>query len=178
MLIKSLGAIIASATFLFIGFVAGPASALSCMKPSIEMSYNGWADAKDRYFIATGKLTPLSPLPKVPNAGQLSANPGAKPDLRAVYRFEGELIGIEDNTPLNHVVWVKVDCAGPWCGNFPKTSKASVFAFKHMPDYTLEASFGPCGGNIFEDTSGAIEKQVKSCMVEGRCEDVRPQRGG
>lgn len=154
------------------GFVSS-ASALSCLEPTIEQSYNGWASSPDTYYVAKGTLTPLGPQPPVPDAGSASQGSDTS-NLRAVYRFDGEMVGIAGNTPISHIVWVRVGCAGPWCGGFPSGGSSGILAFKHLPDYTLEASFGPCGGDIFKDRDGSVEQKVRSCMAAGRCPDPSP----
>lgn len=166
--------VILGAAVAVMGFV-GSAQALSCLKPSVENSFNGWADSPDTYYIGKGTLTPLSPLPRIPDAGSAS-NGADTSNLRAVYRFDGEMIGLAGNTPISHVVWVRASCAGPWCGGFPSGGTSGILAFKHLPDYTLEASFGPCGGDLFKDRDGSVEAKVRSCMAAGRCPDVVPSR--
>jgi len=150
-------------------FASTQAQALSCLKPSIEQSFNSWADSSDFYYIASGKLTPLGPLPPVPAPG--TRVPGEeRPELRAVYQFDGTLIGTQEDSPLSHVIWVRVNCLGDWCGGFPTDEESGVFALKNLPDMTLEANFSPCPGDRFLDPTGEIETKVRNCMRAGRCQ--------
>ena len=155
-------------------FMAGGALALSCLPPTIEGSYQQWSDSPDRYYLVSGNLTPLSPVPQVPSPGSLSAGMQA-PDLRAVYRIEGEVLYAEQAVPIDHVIWVRVNCAGPWCAGFPDEGTTGVMALRQLPDYTLELGMNPCGGDIFRDPSGAVKARVRQCQTTG-CAPAVPGR--
>lgn len=154
---------------------ASQAFALSCARPSLEGSFKYWAEAPETYYIGSGTLTPLSPLPDIPSPGV--PNFGEAPELRAVYRFDGEMIWANYTSPLSHVVWLRVECLGPWCGQFPAAGTKGVLAFKQLPDLTLEASFSACPGSLFLDPNGDVLRRVQSCIANGTCPPSNGQVG-
>lgn len=161
----------AATTAMTTTMVAGSALALSCLPPSIEGAFKGWADAPERYFIVAGSLTAVSPLPPIPSPGV--PNPGTDtPDLRAVYRVQGEDVRGFTSLPIDHYIWVRVGCAGPWCGQFPTTGTSGVMGLKQLPDGTLELGIGACPGSIFDDSAKA---RVQQCMTSG-CTPPVPNR--
>ena len=157
----------AAATATTTVLMAGSALALSCMQPSVENSYQQWSDAPERYFVVSGALTPASPLPPVPNVGQANVPGFDTGNLRGVYRIQGEVIYGQQTVPIDHYIWVRVGCAGPWCGNFPTAGTSGVMALKQLPDQTLELHSGACPGNIFPDDSGMVKARVQQCMTTG-----------
>ncbi len=151
--------------------MAGNALALSCAPPTLEDSYKRWADAPERYFIVSGSLTPASPLPPLPAQG--SPNSGIDTsNLRAVYRVQGEDVRGFSSIPIDHYIWVRVGCAGPWCGQFPTAGTEGVMALKQLPDGTLELGVGACPGSIFDSSAKA---RVQQCMTSG-CPPQQPRR--
>ena len=155
---------------------AGSALALSCAPPSIEGSYKGWADAPERYYVVSGTLTPVSPLPDVPSPGDLSIGGGEAPDLRAVYRVQGEVVYAQQTVPIDHYIWVRATCFGPWCAGFPGAGSSGVMGLKQLPDYTLELGMSPCGGSVFQDGGGTVKARVQQCMGAGGCTPPGPGR--
>ncbi len=149
--------------------IATNAFALSCARPSVERSFNGWADSPDTYYIGKGTLTALSPLPAVPSPGGFNQGNIDTSNLRAVYKFQGKVLGPQGDSPINHNIWVRVTCAGPWCGGFPSSGTSGIVALKQLPDLTLEYVSGACPGDIFQDDTGQVENTIKACMAAGRC---------
>ena len=148
--------------------MATNAMALSCARGSIEQSFKNWNDAPETYYIVSGTLTPAAPLPPIPNVGQMSSGNVDTSNLRGVFRVQGEVIGPAFGQPIDHYVWVRVGCAGPWCGNFPSAGTSGVFALKQLPDLTLEHFSGACPGDLFSDPDGSIKTRVQQCMT-GNC---------
>ena len=146
---------------------ASSAFALSCARPSIEGAYDGWDRAPERYYVVSGTLTPVAPLPPIPSFG--AANQGQTGPIRGVYRIQGEVLGPNYTSPINHIVWVRVGCAGPWCGQFPSAGTSGVMGFKQLPDNTLELGVGACPGSIFNDADGSAKRTVQRCMAQGGC---------
>lgn len=147
--------------------IAGNANALSCMPPQIESSFNGWAEARERYHIGVGTLTALAPLPEVPDAGALSFGGAEARDLSAPFRFEGYLVGGTRDLPLDTTITVEVGCAGPWCGGFPADGTHGLMPLKVTGQRDLSLQIGACPGAIFD---ASVEPVVRACMSAGRCE--------
>jgi len=157
------GAVGAASTLL----VASSALALSCMPASIENSFQQWSDAPERYYVVSGSITPVAPLPPVPTVGAASSGPVDTSNLRGVYRVQGEVIYAAQTVPIDHYIWVRVGCAGPWCGRFPTAGTSGVMALKQLPDQTLELFSGTCPGDVFPDNGGATKARVRQCMTSG-----------
>lgn len=166
---------IAAATTTVVVLATSSAMALSCMRPSIENSFNNWSEAPETYYIVSGTLTPAAPLPPVPSLSQANGGNFDTSNLRGVYRIQGEVIGPVQSDPIDHYVWVRVGCAGPWCGQFPTAGTSGVMAFKQLPDLTLELYSGACPGDIFADGNGSVKARVQQCMT-GSCVAPAPQR--
>ena len=164
--------LMAATTAMTTTMVAGSALALSCLPPTIESSYKSWADAPERYYIVSGSLTPASPLPPLPQQGSPDRGGIDTANLRAVYRVQGEDIRGLSSLPIDHYIWVRVGCAGPWCGQFPRAGTSGVMALKQLRDGTLELGVGACPGSIFDSSAKA---RVQQCMTSG-CPPQAPTR--
>ena len=148
--------------------LASEAAALSCMQPDFGMAFANWRDAEQRYYLARGTLTPLGPVPEVPDvmAVQEGMMGGAgMPDLAAPFRFEGVLIGEDGLYPRTEEVTVRVGCAGPWCGGFPGPREATM-ALAIGEDGALSMEVGPCPGTMFE---GVSAEAAQACLRDGAC---------
>lgn len=161
---KWLAAVASVATTLM---TAGSALALSCLPPSLERSFEQWRDSPDTYYLVSGTLTPAAPLPPVPKFGDLNGGIVDTSNLRGVYRVQGEVIYAQQSIPIDHYIWVRVSCAGPWCGNFPSAGTAGVIALKQLPDQTLELSTGPCPGDVFPQNGGQTKARLQQCLTSG-----------
>jgi len=157
----------AAATVTTTLLVAGSAFALSCVRPSIEGSFQQWSDAPERYYIVSGTLTPVAPLPPVPSVADASRGPVDTTNLRGVYQIRGEVVYARQTVPIDHTIWVRVGCAGPWCGRFPGAGTSGIMALKQLPDQTLELYSGACPGDIFSDPDGSVQARVQQCLTTG-----------
>ncbi len=155
--------------------MANSAMALSCVRGSIEQSFKNWNDAPETYYIVSGTMTPAAPLPPIPDIRDLSQGNFDTSNLRGVFRVQGEVIGPVTSDPIDHYIWVRVGCAGPWCGGFPSAGTSGVFALKQLPDLTLEHYSGACPGDLFADPNGSIKARVQQCMT-GNCAPQTPVR--
>jgi hypothetical protein len=127
-------------------FLAGPAAALSCLRPEVGRSFEE-ADAREEIFVVgigalerTGEDVPDAP-------------PSDDPNRRVGYsfaaRFEGMLATTDGfDVPGTLDVTVEVSCVSAWCGGESLSEDALYFLRRDGEDYALEAR--PCGGYVFE----------------------------
>ena len=162
----------AATTALMVVTMAGSALALSCARPSIEGSFNNWSASPDRYYIVSGTLTPAAPLPPVPSFAETNTGTADTSNLRGVFRVQGEVLYANQTVPLDHYIWVRVGCAGPWCGRFPSAGTSGIMALKQLPDRTLELYSGACPGDIFGNDADT-RARIEQCL-SGNCADPFP----
>ena len=167
--------VLATATGLTTAMVAGSAWALSCLAPSIEGAFKDWSDSPDRYYIVSGTLTPAAPLPRIPSLAETNGGNFDTSNLRGVYRVQGEVVYGQQTVPIDHHIWVRVGCAGPWCGAFPTAGASGVMGLRQLPDQTLELLSGACPGSLFPDGDGSVKARVQQCMTSG-CAPSAPRR--
>ena len=128
---------------------AGPAAALSCMRPEIANSFE-WADTRPESFVvALGRLVRSGadvPGEAPAQMGQLDRVPYSFPA-----RFEGRLAGSNGFvTERSFDVTVEVDCFSVWCGG-ESLSEYGLYFFRRdgSDSYALEAD--PCGGFFYDN---------------------------
>lgn len=137
---------------------AGPAAALTCIRPEIARSFD-WADERPEAFVlALGSLVRTGP-------NTLDGPPSDNPLIRVGYsfpaRFDGMLAtanGFSRAAVLD--VTVEVDCRSAWCGG-DSLSDHGLYFFRRdgAEDHALEA--GLCGGFFFDNPS---EDQVMEVL--------------
>lgn len=128
---------------------AGPAAALTCMRPEIANSFERADTRPEPFVIALGRLirTGADVPGDVPTTGgQLDRMPYQFPA-----RFEGRLAGANGfMTERGFDVTVEIGCISAWCGG-ESLSDYGLYFFRHDEQgrYALEAN--PCGGFLFEN---------------------------
>jgi len=154
--------------FLAAGFAlsASSAFALSCAQPHVERSFNRWVDSDQTYYIGVGSIRPTSALPKIPNSGRLGGSFGKNKPIEANYLFSGELLDGNRGHSVELPITVRVSCAGPWCGGFPKGVASGLMALRGVGLQSLTLDIGPCPGAIFPVET---EATVQTCIRDGRC---------
>lgn len=146
--------------------LASPAAALSCIQPQIERSFNGWAEADERYYIGVGTLTPAEPLPQVPQ-GFDPLNPNFERDpVAATYSFSGRLLDGQAGVAFDMPITVKVSCVASWCGRFPEPGTSGLMALRGDGILNLTLEMHACPGSIFP---AETEATVSQCILDGRC---------
>ncbi|WP_299817894.1 hypothetical protein [uncultured Jannaschia sp.] len=144
--------------------IAAPASALSCLRPSVQASFQA-AEASDAdYVLVIGRIQPLP--------GEEIAPADDTPNDREGYavraRFEGEVAGADGfGTQASFPLMVEVECAGPWCGGVP-LDRNILFVERRGDENVLVE--GPCPRFALDATPEA-EAAVLSCL---RGEDCTP----
>lgn len=143
--------------------LASPASALSCLRPSVAATFAQADAAEKEYVLAVGRISVL-PEEAIPT-------PGGDPNERQGYtvraRFDGELAsptGFDEaaSFPLT----VEVECAGPWCGGVPLAERMLVFVERRADENVLVE--GPCPFWALQATPEVVA-QAEACLRGEAC---------
>lgn len=142
-------------------FVAGPALALSCLRPSIANTYAGAAASDATYRLVLGKIDLLpGQTPRAFN-GQSVGEP-----YTLTARLTGKQGGADGfRRPVAFPVTLEVGCAGPWCGSFPR-GEVLMFVEARGADHVLQ--LGACPHFALPATPETIV-QARQCLAGGRC---------
>ena len=151
-----------------LALTTGPALALSCMRPTIEGSFLGHAEAKENYILVFGKLSNKR---NVVHGPKVLEGDGARSE-----NFTATFVGEQAtrsgfDRPLKTTVAISTNCLGPWCGAV--SIDMPMITFLQITPYGHRLTEGPCGGNIFYDPSKAEEKSVLRCLRGGVCNPDR-----
>jgi len=138
--------------------LASQAHALSCAYPNIGERFNALNQAKESYVLVRGQLTPPATLPQ----------PSAVEPAQAIYRFDGVLVGANQDLPVSSQVAVTATCLSAWCGGFPQ-EPADIITFLGFVEggYTLE--IGPCPGEILAAPTEDDVEVLRKCLRQGGC---------
>lgn len=149
--------------------LAGPAQALSCMRPSIVDSFHRAEEVPQDVYLLKGRLTfDEGLLPKTDHS-RTQIDPAPIPA-----QFDGFALNRDGfTTPYPRAVTLQPLCFGPWCGTAAAGEEAIMFATLRGTDLVIEAS--PCGGDIFYDPTAKMERDAILC-INGACPPAAPQR--
>lgn len=148
---------------------AGPASALSCLAPTVSGTY-GYADASaENYVIAYGGITATGPS----NPPQGAVAQGGDRNQMVGYtqpaRFDGMVFTSSGFTQAwNQQIIADVTCVASWCGSY-QDAEGALFFFRQGDDGTYWLDIGACPGNIFRNATQADLQQVSQCYHGGGC---------
>lgn len=142
------------------GLAAGPAAALSCLRPDIVNAFSDANAADEVYVIVLGRF---------------DGGPGPRPDgtmdgeprnYRAT--FTGHTIhrGGEAEQ-INTLVHVLETCAGPWCAELNTADEVLTFLEVDPAGGAPSLVLGPCYGNFFPSPTEAQLDAVQECFVNG-----------
>lgn len=149
--------------------VAGPALALSCMRPDPASDFVGADASEDIWIIAEGVLSFDTALLPPRDRG---VAPSADIDIPA--RFSGQsLSGGGFDRPFDATITLRLTCAGPWCG---QAAPGQMIAFlKRTPEgHVLIAD--PCRTRVYPDASDAVRDQLVRCIRGETCTPADPFR--
>ena len=137
--------------------LAGPAQALSCLRPDPATSF-ATASASDLpYLVMTGELT------APPASGTTEQQP-----VSILARLTGHgLTNAGFTVPYDGDVVLDVTCAGPWCGALPASGPVVAFARIDGPTPVIEMS--ACGGWLFPDPDRATLDLLTDCINGKAC---------
>ena len=145
--------------------LAGPATALSCLRPDAVRLYEQARDSEDLYVAVRGRIDLLE-----------TAN-APVPDSNAPAITEATLSGVALTThgfgaEFNREVQISATCGGPWCGS-AEAFDGEIIAFLKVDkslgesdSYTLAA--GPCGGSAIAWSKDA-ERRLLACHRDNTC---------
>ncbi|MGJ8626223.1 MAG: hypothetical protein ACSHXB_04610 [Sulfitobacter sp.] len=140
-----------------------PALALSCVRPSVERTYDRAQKSPDAYVVVYGRLTTDGR--KMPRADKSSQK--APKMTRIPAMISGQSLSKSGfRTPFDQNITLEVACFGPWCGSVGNSTEVLAFIKRGKNGYTLEID--PCGGNVFASPKPAMLKQAQRCM-RGQC---------
>ncbi len=146
---------------------AGPALALSCLRPDVARTYNQASEAEQAYVVVTGALRF--------DAARLPENDGTSQDRRVVTipaRLEGTSLSRAGfTTPFARDISLEVSCFGPWCGGAQSGVEYLVFLEKRGRDYVMVAD--PCGSWAFPEPSAEQVEQVEACIGGLECAPLK-----
>lgn len=141
--------------------LAGPAAALSCLRPDIDRMWTRAVSSDDTYTVVMGRFDfDAGHLPNPRGAGQ---NPTYLPA-----RFAGLTLtqqGFVTSRPVP--VTVELRCLGPWCGSLKPGE--TVVAFLRQTPRGRVVEIGPCGGMVWPDPDAKIQRRLIACMNGAAC---------
>lgn len=139
---------------------AGPASALSCLRPDSVRLFEYAREAEATFFIVKGQITLLE-APNYPEKGSKApATTRAKVDGVALTTRAFE-------APFTRDVMIETSCASIWCGTLDGLDGLLIMALETNGD-ALTLRIGPCGGDLVSwDEDG--ERRLLDCHLDGVC---------
>ncbi|MDR9392737.1 MAG: hypothetical protein RI571_00280 [Roseovarius sp.] len=150
-------------------FMAGPAVALSCLRPDVARSFHRADAAPETYLVVHGKLGfDESLLPE----RNLRSWQGAPAETLVPAVLKGKSLskaGFE--TDFDRQITLKVQCFGPWCGGAVSGIDYLAFVENDSGDFFL--TLGPCGGFDFPRPDAEMLETVLRCFRGGRCEPAK-----
>lgn len=142
---------------------AGPADALSCLRPDPARSFQQAEASEQTYVIARGTLDfDGAELPE----GMSTAAEDQSVSVPA--RLSGMGLTRDGYTvPFDRDVTLVLQCLGPWCGTATPGTEVLAFLEKDDDGYTIRQS--PCGGLAFQDAPDDWYDTVATCFAGGDC---------
>ncbi len=140
--------------------LAGPASALSCLRPDAVRLFEQARDAEEAFYIVAGEVMLLE-APNLPERG-------SKVPTLTRARVDGlALTQSGFKAPFSRDITIETSCLGPWCGSLDGLKGRLILGVKTEKD-ELSLRVGPCGGDLVQwDQSG--ESRLLECYLEGVC---------
>ncbi len=141
------------------GMIAGQASALRCITPTVAETFERTQASPFSYVIVLGSFD----ISETVAAGDIASTHGKPYDLNV--QFSGQAFGAHGFAPIGNLsVRVFVQCISVWCG-YPPNSDGLALAFLRMDDAGYALDTGPCGGDVFAQVSAqdiaTIERLAK-----------------
>ena len=139
---------------------AGPATALSCLRPDAVRLFEQARDAKETFHIVKGRVTLLE-TPNLPD-------PNQKKPAMTLARVDGAALSKSGfHATFSEGVLLEVPCLGPWCGDPDGLEGELIMAIEVSGD-TRILRLGPCGGDQVQWDQVA-EDRILTCYLDGDC---------
>lgn len=153
------------ALFCLAMLAAGPATALSCLRPDAVRLFQQARDAEAAYYIVRGRVSLLE-APNLPERGSTTA-------AFTRSRIDGKALTASGfRAPFSGNVTIEVTCVGPWCGGLDGLDGELIMAIEANGD-KLVLRIGPCGGDqVRWDKVG--EERLLRCYRTGDCRPETP----
>ncbi|QXT39842.1 hypothetical protein [Gymnodinialimonas ceratoperidinii] len=146
---------------------AGPASALSCLAPSVEGTYRQAAESAEDFVIGVGSLSLAGPSDPPEGAVAQGGDINAMVGYTQPATFEGTFFTGSDFSNSRTVpVTVDVTCVAAWCGAASDVEYGLFFFRLDDGAYTLTEN--ACPGFSFSDAHPGMLEEVISCH-QGSC---------
>lgn len=143
--------------------LAGQASALSCLRPSVQQTFAEASASAAQYVLAVGRVS-LLPGETIPSTGE---DPNERKGYAVKARFDGKLASATGfDADASFPLTVQVECAGPWCGGMPVVDRMLVFVERRDGENVLVE--GPCPFWTF-DAAPDVVTQAESCLRGEDC---------
>ena len=144
--------------------LSGPASALSCLAPSVARDYVRAAQSDDSYIVVKGELFfDEDALPQ--RMGQRSVRPENTVDIPGW--LAGKSLTVDGfSKPFERDVVLRVSCVGPWCGS---TVNGPHLAFLKREGRSWVMQISACPGMSYADPSPEMEKTALDCFRGTAC---------
>ncbi len=150
-------------------FAAGPASALSCIFPTVEQVYGSAAGSLDSYVIAAGSLDVTGQSRPPEGAVALNGDTNNMQGYTQPARFDGmRFTSSGFNEPWSQDLLVEVSCVAAWCGQAERVEDG-LFFIRQNADGTYALEVGACPANVFANPTQADLRQVQVCHSVGNC---------
>lgn len=147
---------------LSLGLAAGPADALSCMRPDVLRSYKAAADAYEAYVVVSGVM--VHDVQSVPEDRNENS-----PRVNYTARLVGAYLGDEGFTgTFDAPVDVTLDCVSAWCSPLP-AQRESVLAFVRKTETGYALNVQPCRQWLFENPEPEQMVALFDCHTSGNC---------
>jgi len=142
--------------------IAGEASALSCIAPTVQGSFKQANESEAQYVMAVGRIQ-LLPGETVPSTGD---DPNNRQGYSVKTRFDGKLASATGfDQDASFPLTVEVGCIGAWCGGVP-LDRMLVFVERRDSENVLVE--GPCPLFALKATPAVIT-DAEACLT-GNCE--------
>lgn len=151
------------AFFLF----AGPALALSCMRPDAVRMFEYARQSDDVYYLIKGRITPVGDY-DVPEIDHNAPTPHK--DVFADTPIQIEGIGLGErgfSVPVDVSAIARIGCLSVWCAGAPSAEELLMIVKRDRNDLVLEV--GPCGGTTIPWSKEA-EDRLLACHVSNTCD--------
>ena len=144
--------------------IPAQAFALSCVRPSVELSYATATKSTETYLLGTGILTfDQNAVPRSTVGVERPAQLTRVPASISGKAFTGA--GFDQKFEAN--VELVVRCVQSWCPVIASDIEHLVFLKEAETGYIL--SMDPCGGAAFPEPTPAMLDQVLACFNDGNC---------